>query len=118
MYCYKYSVQCGDVRQHAWLVQGEVDNKDVSSGKTTSVCSLLDAGVFSLVRSVGRLGGSRMGFSTVVVGLKVILLELLVAILLHQLVVPVPSPLDGNSLPIIADDCGKTLGQYAGEIEQ
>lgn len=20
MYCYKYSVQCGNVRQHAWLV--------------------------------------------------------------------------------------------------
>lgn len=57
MYCYKYSVQCGDVRQHAWLVQGEVDNKDVSSGKTTSVCSLLDAGVFSLVRSFVQSGG-------------------------------------------------------------
>lgn len=50
---YKYFFQCGDVGQHSWLVWGVWStDKDVSSGKTTSVCSLLDVCVYS--RSVGR----------------------------------------------------------------
>lgn len=90
----------------------------------------------SFVRSFGWFGGSRMGFGPVVVGLEVVLLAVFNSVLLHQLertahqlprphrnhlhqlFVPVPSPLDGNSLSIIADHCEKTLGQYAGEIEQ
>ena len=78
--------------------------------RTISVCSSLDFHVFSFVhslaRSVNSVGGERTSAGRVVVDLEVVQPEVPIVglpVLVDQVLVPLPSPLDRNSLLVVAD---------------